>query len=374
MHDHRRSNVSIEDAPAFAAVHPFIKRLLGDRPAFGASLGSSARFDLNNFATSICSFVAQHQDEHSPRGVVHFFGERTRRKSFDTQILDGNMAKPIDDRSGQFMQPVTPAIGDSGLVGGERGQSLRADLRISLAPRYRPLLAPHSSLGSLGPVRASNCFAGRKCDKGIEAQVYADQFAVCGVCRLFLDMETDEPLTILAREDGGFWLARQFSVPANFYFALDADDPDAVTLGTDGEAIPNAKIRGMISGCGSEPREPLLSTEERLVSMVQTAENARFGRKGPSLEGWNFGTKDANLISLLHVAQGFPLPAIRLNALLKSGVIKLAEIAQHFVERLRLQLRWIDPIFVIHNHLRESSGFLGVFQPLTAALTLLGEG
>jgi hypothetical protein len=58
-HDLRSGNVAVQDASAFASVHPFGERLSLDRAAFRACLRSPARINQRHDTTGACSLMGR---------------------------------------------------------------------------------------------------------------------------------------------------------------------------------------------------------------------------------------------------------------------------------------------------------------------------
>ena len=77
-----------------------------------APLACTARVDLNQLSTSICSFVLKHNKEHSPRYVVHGFSKHSSRHSPNLQVFDTYYIIGLDDFGSCFMQKVITPISD----------------------------------------------------------------------------------------------------------------------------------------------------------------------------------------------------------------------------------------------------------------------
>src|SRR5690606_13248490 len=88
-HDLSRGNIAIQNTPAFAAVRPLAQGLRLNCPAFRAGLRGAARIDLDERATSLCSFVVEHRDQLRPCGVVYVAGEHSTRQPANVEVLDG---------------------------------------------------------------------------------------------------------------------------------------------------------------------------------------------------------------------------------------------------------------------------------------------
>ena len=89
QHDLRRSHVTIEDAAAVAAMHPFREALGLDCAAIRTCLAGAARIDQHDRPTGTFSLEGRELDELGPRGVVDGTGQHpTLRTSQDANVSD----------------------------------------------------------------------------------------------------------------------------------------------------------------------------------------------------------------------------------------------------------------------------------------------
>jgi hypothetical protein len=108
MHDHRRSNITIENKPAFAAVFAFVKRLDDDQRAVWACPGSTTRIHKHDLNTGACSFVDQHVYQHAPRGIVDGLGKHAASQGCYIESLQSDPAELRDQHIGKKMWEVAP--------------------------------------------------------------------------------------------------------------------------------------------------------------------------------------------------------------------------------------------------------------------------
>jgi hypothetical protein len=337
MHDLSRSNIAIQNTPAFAAVRPLAQRLRLDRPAFRAGLRGAARIDLDERATSLCSFVVEHRDQLRPCGVVYVAGQHSTRQTANVDVLDGDPGEAVYEVSGQLVQHVAPSGGNSATVSSEPLPRLVATLRSALAPRKGALAAAQPLGGTLRPIRASDGLAIGQRDERGKSGVETDSLAVAGIGGGDIDVKDDVPLAVLPGKDRGLRIARQGSVPFHLDLAWDADEADAPGL-AQGQAVADAELGGVVSGTGAKTRETgfvaaLEPGKERLERLVETAEHLLLGAEGPSGEAVMNGACGLQFCGLHPVGDGHTLSPPRLDALLQPGVVEGAEVRKHVSKR-----------------------------------------
>lgn len=354
MHDHRRSNVSIENTSAITAVCALGQRLCVDGPALRAGLGSAARIDQDELDPGACSLVVEHRGQLCPRSIVDVLGEHPARHAFDVEIFNRDTTEAVDQVATDLMQHVAPTVGDARLISRQCGLALASDVRSTLAPRQRSL-APSEALGSfLGPAGPVYRFAIGQGHKRCKTKVKANAIRSRTVDDFNLDGEHHVPLASLPSEDCSLWLGRQFAVPLHLDFAGYAHDGELARLAKR-QTIANAEISGLVSGGCAEPRKARLLAsldplKERLERLVQLAQNLLLGRVGPARKLWRCASRCLQFVGLVDVSEILATTAIGFNALLQTGIVKSAEVAQHRIKRSGLRHARIDAVFVAALH------------------------
>jgi hypothetical protein len=347
--DNRRSSIPRHDAAARAVVHAFGERLLGDSTAVRTFLGSATRIDCFHKTTSICSFVIRERDDLTPRGIVDVLGEHPSRQAFDVEIFEGDPAKTGDQIAGNLVAEV-PALGrDMSLKLGERGAAFAADFGAALAPRERPLSAAKALGCLLRPAWARDHFAVAQRHKRGQAKINTNAVRPSAFNRRDFDVKDHVPFPGLPGQDRGFWLGRQFAVPADLYFARNTNETKLAGL-SERQSVANAELRGMVAVAGAETGEPMAARKERSERLLQTPENLLQGREGPASEFWKLSTDRFKFIRLVLVPQRNAASPVRSNALIECGVVQKTEIAKHFAERYRLRFVRFYSEFVRQNH------------------------
>ena len=92
MHNHRRSNIPVENSTALAAMLPFGKGLGLDRPALRTGLTCATRINQSDFSTGTCSLVLNELDELAPRGVVNGTGQHPSLEPDQVEVFKSNRA------------------------------------------------------------------------------------------------------------------------------------------------------------------------------------------------------------------------------------------------------------------------------------------
>lgn len=354
MHDNRRSNVSIENASAFAAVFSGRECFSSDNPALGASLGSPARIDFNNLDIGAFSLISKHRSDLCPRGVVYMLGQHPRCQTFDVQFFNRDSAETVDQIASELVAEIPSAGADAGVEFGERRDALAADTGATLAPGNGALTLPQALRRVLGPAGACDRLAVAQRHESGQAEVDADTIRTGAVSGFNLDMKHDVPLAGLQGEDRALGLARQRAMPADLDLARDADDADLAGL-SDRQAVSDAKISGVIAGAGPKPREARLraafdASEERLECLVKFAQHLLLRGARPATVLRHVAPDDRQRHDLL-VAFDRDALAVRFYPVLKGGIVKSTEIAKHFRQERRLRLVRLDAIFVGEDHL-----------------------
>lgn len=283
MHDHRRSNVTVESASAIAAVCALGQRLLGDGPAFWAHLGSSSRIDLHDLTTSVRSFVEDHCGQLRPRGVVHMLREHPASEALDIQVFNRNASEAVDDLAAFFVQKIAPGIGNVRLQFRNGGLSLSSRHRPALASGKGALNTAELARVPLYDVRAGDGLPVAESNKGRKPHVDADAIGAGALNRFDLDVKDNVPLSSVAREDSGLRLAGHVAMPTNLDLTGDADKSELAGL-ADRHSVANAEIGGVVAVTRSEPWKTwflpaFTAREERLERLVQLAHNLLFSRR-----------------------------------------------------------------------------------------------
>lgn len=349
MHDLSRSDITIQDASAPAAVCSDRERLGLDRSAFRTGLGSSTRIDFDQFATGTFSLVAKVGDDLSPRGVVNVLGKHPSRQAFDVEIFDCDAPKAVDEIAADLVAEVAPLRGDVTLKLGECPNALATDFGPALAPSNGSL-SPAQPLGrALGPVRAVYRFPVAQRDKTSEAKINAHTVGTGAIFGRNVNVKNNIPLVALPRQDGGLRLGRQVSMPADLDLARDADDAELAGLAKR-QAVTHAKVSGMVAANGAEARKSgfgssLHASEEGTVCLVETAKNLLFGSARPAANFRHVPTQLRKMRRLRLVSQGNPTTP-RADTLFKGRIVKAAEVGQHVGKSRSLRAIRIDAVFV----------------------------
>ena len=357
MHDLSRSNVSIENAPAFATMYAFGERFLGDSSALRTFLASSARVDLDELATGSLSLVAKHRNQCAPRGIVDMLGKHPASQALDVQILDGDTSKPIDDLSAFLVQDVTAHGPDMRLRLGNGGLALAPHLGAAFAPRQRSLDAPQFLGVALGDVGTSDGLAVVKGDQRGKTNVNPDAIRTRTLDRCDLDVKDDVPLPSVAAENAGLRFAGQFTMPADLDFTRHADKSEFLVL-SDRHAVADTEIGGVISVAGSEPWKPaflaalaaLHTTKERLVCLVQFPQHLLLRGRRPAALMQQVTTNFRKRQNLFITANFHAVP-IGVDPMFKTGIVELAKIRKHVRQRKTLRLVRFNAIAVRKDHL-----------------------
>lgn len=353
MHDHRRSNVSIENTPAITAVYALGQRLYGDGPTFRARLGSSPRVDFDQFGTSVRSFVPQHRNELPPRGVVNGLRKHTASEPLDVQVFDRDAAKTVDDRATLLVQKVAAGIGDVCLMSCHGGLALAANLRSPLAARQSPLQAAQFLRSTLREVWPGDGLAGAERDERGEPNVNADAIGTAALHGRNLDMEDDVPLVGVAAENAGLRLARQVAMPADLDLTRNADEAEFPGL-ADRHAVPDAKVSGVVAVASPEPREArrgaaLHATKERLIGSIQLTENHLLSGTGPTPHMRKVSPYLRQRGLLVEVLDR-DAALVGVDAVFEGGVVKLAEVVEHLRQRSGLRPARLDVVAIAQDH------------------------
>ena len=108
-----RSNVSIQRAGAFAAVHAFGKPLCSNVSTRRAGLRGPSRIDVDNLDTGTCSLVAEHCSQLSPRGIGNGLGQHPTGQALHVQIFDSHPAEAVHQIAGNLMQAIAALVGNA---------------------------------------------------------------------------------------------------------------------------------------------------------------------------------------------------------------------------------------------------------------------
>lgn len=260
-------------------------------------------------------------------------GEHPARQAFDVEILGPNPGKSVDEFATFLMQMIAAQRRDVCVIFCKDDLTSSPALRTALASGERALAPPQAFLRPLRPSRSLDLFPVRERHKSSKAEVNADRIGVgvCSGCRN-LDVEHDVPLAVLPGEDCRCRLTRQRTVPADLDLARHADETQAPAL-ADRKAVADAHLSSVIASLGAETREAILTAldaaEERLECPIETPQDLLLGAERPAREVGAFSAHGAQLGGLHAVIERDAAPLIGFDALLKSGVVEVAEIRQH---------------------------------------------
>lgn len=353
MHDHRRSNVPVQRAAAFAAVLSDRERFNGDDPALGARLGSSSRIDHHDLTASVCSFVGDQSSQLSPRGVVHMLRQHSASEALNVQIFNRNTPEAVDELAALFVQEVSAARRNVRLMLSDCRLALAPDLRAAFAASQRTLQDTKPLSVALRCIRAANRLAVAQRDQRRKPKVNANAFGAGTLDRRDLDVKYDIPLASIAREDCRRRLARKFAVPADLDLAWDADETEFARL-PQCQTITNAEVCGVVSVAGAEAGEACLvatfdAAEEGFERLIELAHDLLLRGGRPTALMRKLFADQRKARDLLVAADRDTL-LVGQNAVLKSGVVKLAEVIKHLRQESGLRLVGFDPVAVAQNH------------------------
>lgn len=354
MHDHRRSNVSVEAASAIAAVLSDRERFLGDGPALWARLGGAARVDLDKLATGTFSLVANHLDELPPRGVVNFFGQHAARKTLDVQVFDSDATEAIDELPALFVQEVSAGISDVCLMLRDGSLALAADLRAALASGKCALERSQLAGVALGDARTVDGLAVAQRGEARQPEVETDAVGARPLDGSNLDVEDCVPLTGVAGEDHRLRLARQVAMPANLDLTRNADEGQLAVL-ADRHAVANTEVGCVIAVASPEAREARLvatldPAEERLEGLVELPHHLLLCGCGPAPNVRQVAADDRQAGDLIVGADRDAL-LVGADAVFEGGVVELTEVAQHLAQERSLRPVRFDAVAVAQQHL-----------------------
>lgn len=359
MHDHRRSNVSIEGASATTAVCSFGERFLGDGPALRARLGGTARVDLDELASGAFSLVANHLDELPPRGVVNFFGQHAASETLDVQVFDGDPTEAIDKLPALFVQEVPARISDVRLMLRDSELALATHLRAPLATGKGALKA--AELGGVAPrdARAVDGLAVAHRNETRQPEVDTNRVGAGAFgCRDF-NVKHRVPLARVAGEDHRLRLTWQIAVPAHLDLAGGADERELAVL-ADRHAVADAEVGGVIAVASAEPGEARrlatpAATEECLERLVEFPHHLLLSGRGPASNVRKVSADDGQTGDLLVNADRDAL-LVGADAVFESGIVELAEVAQHLTQERGLRPVRFDAVAVAQR--RHSAALL----------------
>ena len=353
MHDHRRSNITIENASARTAVCALGERFLGDSIALRALLARSPRVDFDELATGAFSLVADQRNELPPRGIMNGLRKHPACEAFDVEIFDRDATEAIDDCTTLLVQEVAAGAGDVRLMRCDGELALAADVRASLAPSERTLKATKLALGALREVRAIDSLAVAERDEAAQADVDADALGAGTLDGCDLDVKDDVPFARVAAEDAGLRLTRKLPMPPHADLAGNADEAQFARF-ADRHSVADAEVCGVISVASPETRKAsrsaaLYATEERLVGFIQLAEHLLLSGRGPAPLVRQVATDLGECHDLL-VTLDRDAVLVRVDAVFESGVVKLTEIAKHLRQRSRLRPVGFDAVAIAQQH------------------------
>ena len=207
MHNHCRRNVAVEHATARATVYTPRELLLADGHASRTGLGGGLRVDCNELTTSILSFVCEHRGQLAPRSVRDVPRHvRLGQKIFNVQFRHRDPAEAANEAAGNFVQVITPLIGDALMQPSERQSPLGLVIGATLATDKRPLPPTHFPFGAFRPVRALDPISIRERNEASGSKIDANAYGSVGDCGTGdLDVKDDVPLATFAASGLRIW-------------------------------------------------------------------------------------------------------------------------------------------------------------------------
>src|SRR5690606_6489420 len=344
------------------------QRLCSERPAFRARLRSSPRIDLHQLDTGSRSLVIEHSGQLRPRGIVNVLGQHPGCEALHVQVFDRDPTEAVNEIAGNLAQVVTPLSCNAGVESGEGRLALRPRRGAALAPGHGALPAPKPASGTLRPVRTRSGLSVGQSDQAGQAEVDADAVRAGALDCIHLHVEDRVPLASLPRQDRRLRLAGQLAVPADADLAGHADEAELAGL-ADREAVADAELGSVKAGTGTKAREAAAAGKERLERLVQPAEHLLLGSERPAGESRSSTANGLQLVGLHLVRHGNVTTTPCVDALFQSGVIELAEVAEHFPERSGLRPVRLDAVFVAQDH-----RLLALFSFGVPADSRLGNG
>lgn len=349
MYDHCRSHVAIQGATAIAAVFSGRERFGGNRSALRASLGSAARINLNQFNTSICSFVSKVGDDLRPRSIMDVLSEHPGRQAFDVEVFDGDPTETAHKISRDLVAQVAPTVADPGVIGGEHRDAFAARFGATLAPGNGALPAAQTFSRALRPIRPGFDVPIRQDDKAGQPQIDPDATWPSAFNGTHLNVKDDVPLAGLPCQDRGLRLAGQRTVPSHLDLAGHADKSDLARL-AQSKPVADPKISGVVAVAGAKAWEPRLgtasnATEERLEALIKLAHHLLLGGTRPAANVRQFAPDLRKGCDLLITFDADALP-VGEDAMLKCGVVEGAKVRKHLRQGRSLRLVGVDSVLV----------------------------
>lgn len=139
------------------------------------SLTRSARVDFNQLSTSIFSFVRKHNKEHSPRYIVHGFGEHSPCHSLNVQVFYTYYIIGLDNFSSYFMQKIITLVPDCFVLFCQQPNSLFSIGATLLFPGNTTMKNPEPILTSFVIPVVVNKSAVRGNCKTLQANIYSNR-------------------------------------------------------------------------------------------------------------------------------------------------------------------------------------------------------
>lgn len=355
MHNDCRSNIAIQTAPTFTMVLSRRKQLRFDRAAAWAGLTCSARINLDEFSTSVCSFVPKVRDDLCPCGVVNVLGQEAPSQTFNVELFHSDFSKPLNEVSGQLVTKVT-TLGDyTHVIAGQCRYALPSSRRPSLASRDSSIAFPKTALRAFSPVGPRNSLTIAQRDKTDQAHIDADATRRRSFHGRNVNMEHDIPLSCLLREDRGFRFTGKLAMPPHADLSGHANDTDFPTL-PKCQAVTDAKFSRVITRSGSEPRKPwrialVQSPKERAERLVETPQHLLLRRTRPATMLVRQIAPDSRQTGDLFVRTYLSSFCEGVVPMFERRVIELAKVSEHFAEQNSLLLGRLYSKFVAQNHL-----------------------
>lgn len=354
MNDFCRSNVTIKGAAAITAVHSYRKRFFGNGTALWACLGGSPRIDFDKHDTSFFSFVPQHRNQLTPRGVVYRFGQKSASQTLYVKFLDCNRPIAGNEDCGYFVQVVPALIANAGMQFGYSFPRFAAARGAALAPRKRALLDTQRAGVPSGDRITGDEVTIAECSQCCKAHVEGDAFGASAVLTGNFYVKNDVPLAAGSADNCRPWFTRQGAMPADFNLTWDAKKRQLATL-QKSHSIADAKVCRMVARACAEARESSFFTtsnslEKCFERLIQLAQNLLLGSARPTALMRKVTPNYWQCLNLIIAAYRNAL-SICCNTMFQSAVVQLTEIAQHFAQRNYLRLIGFNSVPIAEKHI-----------------------
>lgn len=380
MHDHRGSNVSVQNRAAFAGMGSSREGFCFDRPALRAGLRSAARIDQYDISTSVCSFVLNKLDKDGPRGVVNGPGEHTFLQPSHIKVFKRNPLIARDQGVRELVKVIPPLTSDFGRSSSKSRFGFEATITASLAAAKGTLTPTLCFLSLAGEARRLNNFFVASSDQAVQSKVNPNRASAARLRKIRLDGKHHVPLTLLASQDRsakpGIW--RQIAVPDDFDTARYADEAEAQVF-PDRQSIVDPERGTVEARRGSKSREAVSAAEERHVGLIKPTQHLLQGSEGPATESVRIsGAACLQFGSLMSITQAQTAAPIGLNSLLQTSVVKATHVTKHFIKQLSLRSVGPKSIFVAKNKhavsIQRGAESATAFASVWLAVSLMADG